>query len=254
VRGSKTATGPVADSTLFNNSDGSGIDNDGGATTVTATTIFGGSKSKTASGIENSAGSVRVATTIIAKTGKKGDCSGSVVGGGYNLADDNTCGFSVGNHSLSDEKPELGQLANNGGPTETAGLEPSCPANNAVNDPSLCSTPDQRGDTRPTPCDIGPVQLTLSPEAITSPNSATATVHSSFSFTVTTSGTPTPSITESGKLPKGLKLKDNHNGTATISGTPKKAGVTHVTMKATFVNNGGSYIATQAFTMAVDAG
>src|SRR4051812_15096571 len=40
------------------------------------------------------------------------------------------------------------------------------------------------------------------------------------SFTITTSGTPTPTITETGKLPGGIKFKDNGNGTATLFGRP----------------------------------
>jgi hypothetical protein len=39
-------------------------------------------------------------------------------------------------------------------------------------------------------------------------------------FTVTTTGSPPPSITESGKLPKGVTFTTEENGTATISGTP----------------------------------
>lgn len=41
----------------------------------------------------------------------------------------------------------------------------------------------------------------------------------SYSFTVTTSGSPVAAISESGALPTGLSYKDNGNGTATISGT-----------------------------------
>src|SRR5256886_7151586 len=37
---------------------------------------------------------------------------------------------------------------------------------------------------------------------------------------LTTTGTPTPSLTESGTLPSGVTFKDNGNGTATLSGTP----------------------------------
>jgi len=56
--------------------------------------------------------------------------------------------------------------------------------------------------------------------AITSAASATFSVGISSSFTVTTSGSPAPSIGWSGTLPQGISLKDNGNGTATISGSP----------------------------------
>ncbi len=57
------------------------------------------------------------------------------------------------------------------------------------------------------------------PPIITSADSATAVVGSPFHFTVTTCSTAVPRIRAFG-LPQGLRLVDNHNGTATISGTP----------------------------------
>jgi hypothetical protein len=42
-----------------------------------------------------------------------------------------------------------------------------------------------------------------------------------FTFTVTATGTPAPSIKRTGApLPKGLHLTDQHDGQAIISGTP----------------------------------
>jgi hypothetical protein len=40
------------------------------------------------------------------------------------------------------------------------------------------------------------------------------------SFTITTSGNPIPSITQTGHLPGGVKFTDNGDGTATLSGRP----------------------------------
>ena len=54
-------------------------------------------------------------------------------------------------------------------------------------------------------------------------------------FTITTSGAPTPVLSESGALPPGLVFVANNNGTATISGSPP-AGATgsyEVTISAT---------------------
>ncbi len=56
--------------------------------------------------------------------------------------------------------------------------------------------------------------------AITSAASATSIVGAAFSFTVTTTGSPTPALTETGALPAGVTFTDNGNGTATIAGTP----------------------------------
>jgi len=87
--------------------------------------------------------------------------------------------------------------------------------------------------------------------AIASPNSATLTVGSSASFTVLTTGFPTPSLSETGTLPGGVTFVDNHNGTGTLSGTPASgtAGTYSITFTA---SNGVGTPATQAFTVTVN--
>jgi len=59
--------------------------------------------------------------------------------------------------------------------------------------------------------------------AFTSANTATGTVGSAFTFTVTTGGYPAPSFGWS-NVPPGLTFTDNGNGTATLAGTPTTAG------------------------------
>ena len=85
---------------------------------------------------------------------------------------------------------------------------------------------------------------------ITSPPSDSVFVGSPFSFAVTTSGSPSPKITEKGKLPKGVKFHKG-TGTATISGKATKAGTYHVTIKATFGKGKTKDLVTQAFTLTV---
>src|SRR5208282_19352 len=86
--------------------------------------------------------------------------------------------------------------------------------------------------------------------AITSANNTTFTVGSAGTFTVTATGQPTPSLTETGALPTGVTFTDNGNGTATLAGTPGAGtgGTYPITIKAT---NAGA-MATQAFTLTVD--
>jgi hypothetical protein len=55
---------------------------------------------------------------------------------------------------------------------------------------------------------------------ITSRNTATFHLGDPSAFTVTTTGDPTPSITETAFLPDGVSFVDNGDGTATLSGTP----------------------------------
>lgn len=65
---------------------------------------------------------------------------------------------------------------------------------------------------------------------------------------VVATGAPLPALTASSALPAGLTLTDNHNGTATISGTPKAAGNFSIGITAA---NGTSPDATQAFDLTV---
>jgi hypothetical protein len=89
-------------------------------------------------------------------------------------------------------------------------------------------------------------------QAITSANSSTAIVGSPFSFTVTTTGEPIPSITVKGKLPKHVTLTGNGGGSAFIAGTPTKEGVYPFTIRAAYGKGKKKTTVTQAFTLTVD--
>jgi hypothetical protein len=96
---------------------------------------------------------------------------------------------------------------------------------------------------------VGTINQT--PPAITSGDTATFTVGSNGSFTVQSTGFPLPSLSETGALPAGVTFTDNHDGTATISGTPTgSAGTYTFTLTA---HNGSSSDATQNFTLSVVA-
>ncbi len=93
--------------------------------------------------------------------------------------------------------------------------------------------------------------VTALPQFMSQPG-ATATVGSLFAFTVTTTGSPTASLTETGALPTGLSFAGNANGTATIAGTPAvgTAGLYQLIVNAT--NSAGS--TAQTFVLMVDQG
>jgi len=84
-------------------------------------------------------------------------------------------------------------------------------------------------------------------------DSANASTGHAFSLTVRTSGSPIPSITETGKLPKGLRLKDNHNGTATLSGTLRRTsgGLYQPTIIATYGSGVNAQVMKQVLTLFV---
>jgi hypothetical protein len=84
--------------------------------------------------------------------------------------------------------------------------------------------------------------------AITSANSYAFTSGVAGTFTVSATGSPTPSLAETGPLPAGITFTDNGNGTATLTGTSTAAGTYPITISAT---NAGS-TATQSFTVSVN--
>ncbi len=88
------------------------------------------------------------------------------------------------------------------------------------------------------------------PPAITSAASATFTAGSSGTFSVTTTGSPTAALSESGALPSGVTFVDNGNGTATLAGTAGGVSSSVITISA---NNGVGNPATQTFTLTVNA-
>jgi hypothetical protein len=85
---------------------------------------------------------------------------------------------------------------------------------------------------------------------ITSANAADFAEGSSNTVTIAASGLPTPTLAEAGALPGGVTFVDNHDGTATLSGTP--AAGTHGTYQLTIsAHNGVSPDATQSFALTV---
>ena len=97
-----------------------------------------------------------------------------------------------------------------------------------------------------------PSCVPLAAPAITSANSATFTVGSPGTFTVTTTGSPTPAITETGALPSGVTFTDNHDGTATLAGTPG-AGTSGSYPLTITAANGVTPNASQGFALMVNA-
>jgi hypothetical protein len=148
----------VASSTISGNSayyGGGGIYNLSNSLHIVNSTVTGNSASSGGGDIDNN-GPMTIAATIVG-SGSTPECSG-VAGTtlGYNLDEDGSCGLT-GPGDLSDTPAGLDPsgLQDNGGPTQTVALEPGSAAIDAVTDPSLCPSTDQRGYPRPVFCDIG---------------------------------------------------------------------------------------------------
>lgn len=167
----------VTNSTFTANSAGS----DGGAialasnvsaanATIVSSTFSGNTTGGSGTAISNDTSLPVQTTTITANvfaSDSGANCSGAPLeSGGYNLADDGSCGFTE-TSDIQNEDPRLGPLADNGGPTQT--MMPAAPSDaiNAI-PADFCAqhlpTTDQRGVSRPqlTRCDIGAVEVEIS--------------------------------------------------------------------------------------------
>lgn len=93
--------------------------------------------------------------------------------------------------------------------------------------------------------------LVNQPPAFTSSASATFEATTGGRFTVNTAGYPVPAITETGDLPRGIMFTDNHDGTATLAGTPLEPTGDKYTVQFQ-ASNGVGGDATQSFTVIED--
>jgi Chlamydia polymorphic membrane protein (Chlamydia_PMP) repeat len=102
--------------------------------------------------------------TLLSGKAAGGNCFGTIADAGYNISDDDSCGFSGTSRDNTDPKLNPAGLADNGGPTQTIALQVGSPAVDAIPAASCTdqATPmpnplktDQRGVTRPDPEDIG---------------------------------------------------------------------------------------------------
>src|SRR5262249_30638788 len=89
--------------------------------------------------------------------------------------------------------------------------------------------------------------LTVGPIAggaptITSANTTKFVVTLPNTFTITTTGTPTPAITQTGPLPLGVSFVDNGNGTATIGGNAAAGTAGRYPVTITASNTAGSAV------------
>jgi hypothetical protein len=185
VMGNSTISGNQADGT------GGGLQNESIAaltnvtiTQNTATKIAASPEPGFGGGIFLNSGTVTLANTIVAKQLRGTDCFGTIASNGHNLDSDGTCVQAV--TDMTSATPELGPLANNGGPTETHALLFGSPAIDHGDNTICAAEPvndmDQRGVTRPLNggmgliCDIGAFEFCLSCQSNAPAASATTLV------------------------------------------------------------------------------
>jgi len=160
-----------------------------------------------------------------------GDCAGTAITAaqdpGNNLDGDGSC-FGQNAGDLTKANPELGQLADNGGGTETYALLAGSPAIDAGND-AQCPATDQRGVARPqgAHCDIGAFEAAAASLALSDTAPASATTNVPFTDTVKVTDTgpgPSTTTTVTDQLPAGETLQHAtpSQGSCSSSGSPAK--------------------------------
>jgi predicted outer membrane repeat protein len=147
----------VINSTLSDNSaasDGGGIYT-GGTLKVINSTLSGNSASNRGGGIYVFSYLMTLENTLIANSPSGGDCVylNTLIDGGHNLIEDSAdaCGLSHGvNGNLIGQDPNLGPLADNGGPTFTYALLDGSPALDAGSNAAAVDAQNQplRSDQR----------------------------------------------------------------------------------------------------------
>ena len=214
----------VSNTTFSNNSSvylGGAIYNDNGTATITNSTFSGNSamagvlgQSLVGGGAICNAGTMTVTNSIFANSPSGHNCSQTISNGGYNISDDDSCGFgsstaangdTVGD-DVADANVSLDPsgLANNGGPTETIALESGSYAIGAI--PAAdCPASDQRAAPRPAPsytdCSIGAFEYAgVVPSSPIPPTSVSVTGSLAFgNVPVGQTDTKTVKVTNTGK-------------------------------------------------------
>ncbi|MCI0743108.1 MAG: Ig-like domain-containing protein [Gemmataceae bacterium] len=135
--------------------------------TVRASTIAGNDASRGGGIYSSSLGTVSIENSIVAlNTHVNGgpDIDGVVSSQGHNLIGNTADASGLVASDLLNVDPQLGALANNGGPTQTRALLTGSPAINAANTATAPAS-DQRGVSRPQgpAADIGAFELQLAP-------------------------------------------------------------------------------------------
>ena len=154
---------------------GTGPDSPGGTLNVINSTFSDNSASGTGGGAIGNGNGATVTNSILAGSGVSGNCGElAVTNGGYNISDDGSCGFGTSTganaKTIGDNVNALldpAGLKDNGGPTQTIGVQSTSPAIAAVPLAACKVSTDQPGLWPFAPgfdaCDIGAFEYNAEP-------------------------------------------------------------------------------------------
>ena len=143
-------------------------------------------------------------------------------------------------------------VATGSGVTDSNGQTQFCYSGTAAGDDSIFAYADTNNDGIQDNGEPGGTASNtwVTEPTITSTASASTGMRTPFDFTVTTTGSPTPSISESGTLPSGITFTDNGDGTADLAGEAA-AGTAGAYPLSITASNGVGTPANQSFVLTV---
>jgi len=148
-----------------NVAEGMGGGADGGGSLAFRNATFADNTAAMGSAIFNLVGTLTLASSIVSGSAASHCAGAAITSGDFNIDSDGTCGLT-GANDRNNVDPQLGPLADNGGPTLTHLPAASSPAIDG-GEPTGCPGTDQRGQARPIDgngdgsavCDVGAVEF-----------------------------------------------------------------------------------------------
>ena len=182
----------IVNSTIADNVGGGIHSGVAGGATLVYSTISGNSAATDANVDVPAARFTSFGSVVTDPQGGGVNCGSAGTSDGYNYeSGGDTCGFSAATDVADGASPQLGALADNGGPTQTELPAPTSPlldripAANCQDAPAAGVTTDQRGITRPqgTGCDVGAVEVEVVPVTPVTPVTPATPITIAPSFT-----------------------------------------------------------------------
>jgi CSLREA domain-containing protein len=172
------------------------------------------------------------------------NCSGTLINDRNNLDSGTSCGFLTQSSSKSSANADLGNLEDNGGPTNTRELGAQSAAIDAAAGGFICADVDQRNLPRPQDasgngidCDIGAYELQANTAPVANDDAATSNEDTSVAIDVKANDTDANGNSLS---VVASSLSDPANGTVALITSGADSGTVRYTPDPNYNNTGGA--------------